>query len=48
VRLLWNTPLGREVGTHGGQDGQRRTQAALTLSNDDIEALWLSKPWDDP
>ncbi|QUV86699.1 L,D-transpeptidase [Chloracidobacterium sp. E] len=48
VRPPWNTPLGGEVGIHGGGTGSDWTWGCVALSNDDIEELWLACPLKTP
>ncbi|WP_058880968.1 murein L,D-transpeptidase family protein [Chloracidobacterium thermophilum] len=48
VRPPWNTPLGGEVGIHGGGTGSDWTWGCVALSNDDIEELWLTCPLKTP
>ncbi|OYT72650.1 MAG: hypothetical protein CFK52_04330 [Chloracidobacterium sp. CP2_5A] len=43
-RPPWDTPLGGEVGIHGGGAGADWTWGCVALSNDDIEELWLACP----
>lgn len=48
VRPPWNTPLGGEVGIHGGGTGSDWTWGCVALSNSDIEELWLACPLKTP
>ncbi|MFQ3590043.1 MAG: L,D-transpeptidase, partial [Chloracidobacterium sp.] len=48
TRPPWNTPLGGEVGIHGGGVGQDWTWGCIALNNDDIEELWLACPLKTP
>ena len=39
-----DTPLGGEVGIHGGGTGSDWKLGCIALSNDDVEVLWSSLP----
>lgn len=36
----WQTPLGGEIGIHGGGNESDWTLGCIALSNDDIRTLW--------
>jgi murein L,D-transpeptidase YafK len=48
TRPPWNTPLGGEVGVHGGGTGSDWTWGCIALENADIEELWASCPLGTP
>ena len=41
-RPPWNTPLGGEIGIHGGGAGIDWTQGSIAMENPDIEELFLT------
>jgi len=38
----WYTPLGGEVGIHGGGVGRKGTAGCIALDNEDVEEIWAA------
>jgi murein L,D-transpeptidase YafK len=48
IQPPWNTPLGGEVGIHGGGTASDWTAGCIALSDEDIEIIWEYAPMKTP